>query len=86
MREQLSLGLTTDTGSIVCQRCGLYFSPERAEQKVCGSCKKTKRKSKGYQIEGKTTLQITNTDRAVGYALGLILAIFVLIGIGNLWA
>ena len=47
MSEQKSFGLTKDNGSVVCQRCGLYFDPTSGS-KVCPTCSKTK--AKGYPI------------------------------------
>jgi len=80
MSKTISLGLATDTGSIVCQRCGLYFTPEKAGQKVCPSCRKVKRK--GYQVD--SVAQVSDTDRAIGLFLGFIIVLAILIGIGAL--
>ena len=80
MSKTISLELATETGSMVCQRCGLYFTPEKVGQKVCPSCRKTKRK--GYQVG--STAQISDRDRAVGLFLGFIIVLAILIGIGGL--
>lgn len=47
MSEQKSFGLTKDNGSVVCQRCGLYFDPTKGS-KVCPNCSKIK--AKGYPL------------------------------------
>jgi hypothetical protein len=81
MSKKKSFGLTKDTGSRVCQRCGLYFEPERTGQKVCHDCKKVR--VKGYRVDG-GEYRVSDTDRAVGYLLGFIVILIILIGIGNL--
>lgn len=41
--QQKSYGLAKETGSFVCQRCGLYFE-RHGDETVCPTCKKTKSK------------------------------------------
>jgi len=78
--DKKSLGIASDNGSKVCQVCGLYFSPEH-DEKVCPKCEGKKKTF--YPITETTTKSYYDVS-IEGYIIGIIFAICVLYGLGNI--
>lgn len=79
-------GLTKGTGSIVCQVCGLYFTPKRNE-KVCQGC--IKMKQRGYPLNSAWTnvnpLSMLLPKSPIGFLLGLLALLAMLFAMGNMF-